>query len=423
MRMPQSEGSQMPAPSKSGVLEGAAVDTDRPGRPDQSPPIAPDTDLPTPHGDEFDTLVEEIRRWYGWDFAVVPYLADQIRRRLELAPLSATAVMLAGLVGVGIRLACVLLATAVVGEWVGIPWGRWAVIFAFYAAFDAGRPFVGPPVDVPSGSRVRRIVEGWTPLLPTMVRESDLRDLAGFLRRWYRPMVSTAFGVVVATFMLIVAWWLDPVAMGDLPVGTIVLLVWLLFDFGATVILQGVVVQWAFMAREAGYDHHLFWPSPADSLEVKKAIRKTTSQGFAAGFWITVMLVLTVVLVSWESPLVVSLGTGFFVIGYLATLGAALSGRGSVHRIVQRVREQRLRGLRERIDGFEPNYTDLSPQDSEQLRDLLFLHDKIRDAPATPTTTRTVLHSALGLIIPTIMFVVAVFGEVYAERILDAILP
>jgi hypothetical protein len=33
------------------------------------------------------------------------------------------------------------------------------------------------------------------------------------------------------------------------------------------------------------------------------------------------------------------------------------------------------------------------------------------------------MHAAVGLIIPTIMFAVAVFGEVYAERILDAILP
>jgi len=34
-----------------------------------------------------------------------------------------------------------------------------------------------------------------------------------------------------------------------------------------------------------------------------------------------------------------------------------------------------------------------------------------------------VMHANLGLIIPTVMFVVAVFGEVYTERILDAILP
>jgi hypothetical protein len=331
-------------------------------------------------------------------------------------------VVLAGLIGVGIRLALVLVATAVVGQWAGIPWGRWAVILAFYAAFDASRPFIGPPVDVPSGPGVKRIVEGWTPLLPTIVRESDLRDLAGFLRRWSGPMVSAALGVVVATFMLTASWWLAPAAMGELPVGTIVLLAWLLFDFGATVIFQGVVVQWAFMAREARYDHHLFWPSPADSPEVKKAIRKTTSQGSAAGFWITVILVLTVILVTWDSPLVVPLGAGFILIGYLATFGAALSGRGSVQRIVHRVREQRLRGLRERIDGFEPDYTDLSPQESQQLRDLLFLHDKIRDAPTTPTTTRTVVRTAVGLTIPTIMFLATVFGEVYAERFLDAIL-
>jgi len=383
------------------------VDTDRPGRPDQSPPVAPDSDLP--HGDEFDTLVEEIRRWYGWDLAVVPYLADQIRRRLGLAPLSATAL--------------VLVATAVVGQWAGIPWGRWGVILAFYAAFDASRPFIGPPVDVPSGPRVRRIVEGWTPLLPTIVRESDLRDLAGSLRLWNRPMVSAAFGVVVTTFMLTAGWWLAPVAMGELPVGSIVLLAWLLFDFGATVIYQGVVVQWAFVAREARYEHHLFWPSPADSPEVKKAVRKTTAQGSAAGFWITVFLVLTVILVTWDSPLVIPLGTGFILIGYLVLFGAALSGRGSVQRIVQRGREQRLRGLRERIDGFGPNYTDLSPQKSQELRDLLFLHDKIRDAPTTPTTTRTVMHTAVGLIIPTIMFLASVFGEVYAERLIGATLP
>ncbi len=73
--------------------------------------------------------------------------------------------------------------------------------------------------------------------------------------------------------------------------------------------------------------------------------------------------------------------------------------------------------------AFKPRFADLSPQESGQLRDLLTLHDKIRDAPTTPTTTHTVMHAAVGLIIPTIMFVVAVFGEVYTERILDAILP
>ena len=118
-----------------------------------------------------------------------------------------------------------------------------------------------------------------------------------------------------------------------------------------------------------------------------------------------------------------SLGAGFIVIGYLALFGAALSNRSSVQRIVQRVREQRLGGLRERIDEFGPNYTGLSLHESEQLRDLLFLYDQIRDAPTTPTTTRTVIATAVGLIIPTILFLATVLSEVYAERFLDSVLP
>jgi hypothetical protein len=223
--------------------------------------------------------------------------------------------------------------------------------------------------------------------------------------------------------MLTAGWWLAPDALGELPAGSIVLLALFMFDFGSTVIYWSILMGLAFMAREARYDHHLFWPSPADSPEVQKAIRTVANQGFFTGIWITVYLVLTIVLVTWDSPLVVPIGTGFILIGYLATFGAAFRNRASIQKIVQRVRERRLQGLRERIDDFGPKYNDLSPQESQQLRDLLFLHHDIRDAPTTPTTTRTVIHTAVGLIIPTILFLATVFGEVYAERFLDAILP
>jgi hypothetical protein len=266
-------------------------------------------------------------------------------------------------------------------------------------------------------------MEDWTSLLPTVARETDLRDLAEFIRRWNRPLMSTAMGVAVAAIMLTASWLFAPDALSELPVGTTVLLTLLLFEFGASIIYLGVVLQWVFIAREARYDHHLFWLSPADSPEVHKAMRKTTAQGSAAGMWITVLLVVTVVLVSWGSPLVVPLGAGFIVIGYFATFGMALKWRSSVQKIVQRVRGQRLRGLQERIDGFGPTYRDLSPEESRQLRDLAFLHDKIRDAPTTPTHAHTLMRSAAALIVPTIVFVITVFGEVSAERFLDAILP
>ena len=117
------------------------------------------------------------------------------------------------------------------------------------------------------------------------------------------------------------------------------------------------------------------------------------------------------------------LAVGFVVIGYLSTIGLAFSNRASVRKIVERSRHQRLALFRSRIDAFAPRMVDLAPEESERLRDLLFLHDRIRDAPASTTTTHTVVRTAAGLLIPTIAFVITVFGEVSAERILDAFLP
>jgi len=79
--------------------------------------------------------------------------------------------------------------------------------------------------------------------------------------------------------------------------------------------------------------------------------------------------------------------------------------------------------LRRRIDTFEPRFADLSPEETENLRDLLFLHHDIRDAPTTPAHARTLMRTASALILPTIIFLVTVFGEVSAERLLDALRP
>jgi hypothetical protein len=256
-----------------------------------------------------------------------------------------------------------------------------------------------------------------TSLLPTMVRESDVQDLACFVRRWSRPSVSAVGGVSVTTLILGAAWLFTPAALSELPVGSIVLLALLLFDFG--MVLPGLF-DWAFAARLARYDHDLFWPSPADSPEVRKAMQMLSLKGTAG--WITAVLVLTLILVSWNSPLVLPLSVGFIGIGYLSVIGSAFGSRASIRRIVERAREQQLDELRERIAPFKSRY-DLSPRESEQLRQLLFLHDRIRDAPASPSTSHTVLRAMVGLILPTIVFVITVLGEVTAERFLDAILP
>jgi hypothetical protein len=264
------------------------------------------------------------------------------------------------------------------------------------------------------------MVDDWTALLPSIVRESDLRELAAFTRRWVRLPVTSAVGGAVAAVMLASCWTFAPDAFGDLPAGSIVLLALLLYDFGAATTSP---IFWAMMARESRYDHHLFWPSPADSPHVQKQMRMVTLMGVSTGMWITFYLVLTVVLVSWESPLVLPLAVAFIAIGYAFTIVSAVGVRTAIQKIVQRARRQRLDGLQNRIDAFGPIYADLSPEESEHVRGLIELHNMIRDAPATPTTTHTLMHAVAGLIVPTITFVIAVFGEVSAERILDAILP
>ena len=125
-----------------------------------------------------------------------------------------------------------------------------------------------------------------TPLLPTIVRESDLQDLTDFIRRWDRLPVVAVVGVAVATVTLGVSWLLTPTGMSELPAGSIVLLAFLLYDFGALMVF-GDFFELAFTARLARYDHDLFWPSPADSPEVRKAMQIWNVRSLA--FWITVL--------------------------------------------------------------------------------------------------------------------------------------
>lgn len=368
-----------------------------------------------------DDLVEEVRRVRSMtNLAALPRLADAVRRRLGLAPLRPGGMALALLTGTGIRLAVALLATAVAGQWAAVPWGRWAVVLAVIAVFDAGE--VAKTAE-PVASRSRQAVEEWTALVSTVERESDLEDLVGHARSWNRLGRAAVTGVAVMGVMLVGAALAPPTGLAGLHAGSTVLLAFLLYDFGTMCVHEGNLANWSFMAREARYDHQLFWPSPADAPEVHKTLHTMSVQVSVAGMWITVFLVLTVVLVSWGSPLVLPLAVGFVVIGYLSTIGTAVSGRASVRRIVDRSRERRLAVLRDRIEAFEPHFGELSHQEAERLRDLLALHTTIRNAPTTPTTARTVLRTAAGLILPTIMFAITVFGEVSAERLLDSLLP
>ena len=410
-------GRAQTADSPREVVVSTAAEAGTAPEPPHTPP-----EFPSERTEAFDALVEELRKVNAWGpQLVMGSLQGRLRHRLGRARAGSAALYV--MTGIGIRLALVVLATALAGQWTGIPWDRWAVIFVWYGLTDAGMALIWPSFGSPVPPWLGRMMESYTALAPTIARESDLRDLVGFTRRLYRAPVVAAAGVAVAAVMLLSGWLFAPTALGDLPAGSIVLLALLLYDFGTLPIWSNTLFNWATMARQARYDHHLFWPSPADSPEVRKAMGRAIGQASTAGMWITFFLVLTVVLVGWDSPLVLPLAVGFVVIGYLSTFALAIRYPASVRKIVERSRQQRLQGLQRRIDTFGPRYTDLSAQESEQLRDLLFLHDRIRDAATSTNTTYAMVRTAAGLLIPTIAFVITVFGEVSAERILDAILP
>ena len=417
---PQVPGKTQTTDSTSQMWGGTTRSTLRTPESNGSQP-APRSDEASTRGASFDATVEEIRqRLRTNDFNPLAHLEILGFRRLGLAPKSSAMWLLAALFGVGTRLALALLATVIAGQSLAVPWSRWAVILMFSGLVDATAVVATALLGTPAGERARRSMDDWTALLPTIEHEFDLDDLAAFARRWVRPQVSTAVGAAVAGVVLVACALLAPTGLSELPAGSIVLLILLLVDFGASTVN---VFDSAVFTRAAHFDHHLFWPSPADSPEVQRAIRMATGFGLVTGLWVTVYLVLSVVLVSWDSQLVVPLALGFIVIGYLFALASAAGLRSAIQTIVQRSRSQRLERLRRRIEAFEPRFDILTAEESEQARRLIDLHNMIRDSPITPTVAHTLARSAAGLILPTIVFVITVFGEVSAERFLDAILP
>lgn len=369
----------------------------------------------------FDTTVEDIRSLlWSSDRNPLVEVASALRSRFRLPRRGLVTALLAASFGAGVRLALALVVTAVARESTPVPWGRWALILVFSGLLDATGVVRAPLSELPAGARARKGLDDWTAMLPTVERESDLREVACFAHRWIRPPVAAVVGVGVATVVLSACWLAAPEGISELAPGSIVLLFVLLVDFGTTTVNPS---NSAVFTREAHYDHRLFWASPADSPEVQRAVRSTTIFGFVTGLWVTIYLVLAVVLVSWDSPLVVPLSVGFLAIGYLFAFVSAACLRSAIEKIVRRSRDRQLGRLREEIGAMGPGPDGLSTEGIEHARYLIELHNTIRDAPTTPTAAHTLMRSAAGLIVPTIAFVITIFGEVSAERLLDAMLP
>lgn len=114
---------------------------------------------------------------------------------------------------------------------------------------------------------------------------------------------------------------------------------------------------------------------------------------------------------------------GFALAAIIFDTASWLSVRRSVQRIVRHTRDATLESLRERIERIGPREKELTPAESEQLQGLLATYAAVRDAPTGPSGAETFGHAVTALAIPALTFFLAVMAEVYAERLLDQILP
>lgn len=266
------------------------------------------------------------------------------------------------------------------------------------------------------------MVRDMTALMSTMTHDSDVAELSVFTRRWCRLRVSAAVGASVTIIVLGVWMAVSPTALRALPVGTVALLALMLYD-RAELSFVLLFMTGPLLAREARYDHKLFRLNPVDALPVQRAIRSWEGSVFVVGLWTTLSAVLDGLLVGLTSPSLVTVVAGFTLTGYAATLVSWAVMRSSMRGIVRRVHDQTMEELQGRIEAVNSRGDRATSEELQRMRSLVELYTVVRDAPTSPRASHTLAHAAGALAIPTLGFFLAILSEVYAERLLDQLLP
>jgi hypothetical protein len=309
-----------------------------------------------------------------------------------------------------------VMVTALWRDWAGIPVGPWVLIAFLLALADIGRLTHHSP-----SAKAEEEMRQATALLDTIENESELRELAHTHRRWWRLPVSMTGAAVLTAGILTGCWSASPEGMRALPAGSIAVLAMLLYDLGEITVIA--VVGSVFGRRQASCDHRLFWLDPANTLEVQQQMRVTVLGTVWFGLQATVALVLAIVLVSPSSSVVLPLAIGITLIGYATILTTMIDERSSIMRIIRRSRDRHLTILQERLAAYEPDSGKPVPPESGDLDRLIVQYNALRDTSTSLRWTRSLGQTVMALLVPTLMFIITVFGEVSAERLLERILP
>ncbi len=314
----------------------------------------------------------------------------------------------------GVYLVAPVLVTAVTWSWASAPLITWVAVAVLFGVFTlASTRLAGE--SSPS-------VQGLLALPAALENESDLHELIVAARRswraryWALPALALTFAILAASLTR------DPAAFWSIHPGTLIMLVLLVYEF--TEAMVGVLISMRLFTVEARFPHHLSWLDPLASAPVQ-AMLHTWYAGIGPGSPLVILygLAVTILLAPISIDLLVVPLGGIALIGLVFVLSSLVSLRRSVNGIVEHAKEATLESLRSRIESLEPRARDLSTDESERLRALLDTYAMVRAAPTGPTGAQTLGHAVTALAVPALAFFLAVMSEVYAERILDQLLP
>lgn len=317
-----------------------------------------------------------------------------------------------GVVGTFLRLLVPVVAATITMSWRGAPFWTWLGIAAFAAAFDAWGTGMGSEASMERTVALSAVID----------RDADLRELVDFTRRWWRLRIFAPAAVVIALVVLGATALVAPDEFRALHPGSLALLGYLLYEYGESVSMR--IIFFAAFVRESRYPHRLSWLDPFGSPPVQTLLSIWRQTAFGGGLMATVTFIVAVILIG-PGSLTVLLApvAGLALVSFVLDTVSVLSVRRGVQRIVRHTRDAALDRLRRRIDSFEPRLEDLTPKESEQLRDLIATYAAVREAPTGPSGAETFGHAVTALAIPALAFFLAVMSEVYAERVLDQLLP
>ena len=253
-----------------------------------------------------------------------------------------------------------------------------------------------------------------------MTSQQDLRGLIASSKRWLRVWVAAGVGIVFAAIVL-VSIQLSTGALGELPIGSLVLLAMILYQTGE--IVSGSLIMIPVARLEASCAFRTYWRSPVDSPWIQESDEGQKKSEFIRGLAVTGLLVPVLILLLPGSDVLVPAAVAVVSAGYVAILVSAIGTRIFLQRIVKEAKAARMEAIQRRIDAFDPLLLELTEQEFTELERLAKVSDMIRDSPTRLRMMGTVTRVLGSVIIPTIGFVVTVILNQYAGQAFEKVLP